>query len=173
MRCRRIPQAHRGPPQALQLRYIHGAFPDSVGHLRLHMKAAQAVPRPLRLAPGSDLRERIEELMREAGIAAAFVVCGIGSLSRTAIRFAGATQPEVHEGDVEIVSFAGSVSPDGAHLHAVLADASGRVFGGHVARGCTVRTTAEILIVELPGWTFSRRHDSATGYPELVIERGA
>lgn len=137
------------------------------------MKTAYAVPHPLRLAPGSDLRERIEQLTLEAGITGAFVVCGIGSLSRTAIRFAGATQPEVHEGDVEIVSLAGSVSPDGAHLHAVLADTSGRVFGGHVARGCTVRTTAEILIIELPGWTFSRRHDSATGYPELAIERRA
>ena len=137
------------------------------------MKTAHAVPHPLRLAPGSDLRERIEQLTREAGITGAFVVCGIGSLSRTAIRFAGATQLEVHEGDVEIVSLAGSVSPDGAHLHAALADTSGRVFGGHVARGCTVRTTAEILIIELPGWTFSRRHDSATGYPELVIERRA
>jgi uncharacterized protein len=135
------------------------------------MNAAQAVPRPLRLSPGDDLRGRIEAVVREQGIAAAFVVCGIGSLSRAAIRFAGAAHAELHEGDVEIVSLAGTVSPDGAHLHAALADASGRVFGGHVAMGCRVRTTAEILIAELPGWTFSRRHDNATGYPELVIER--
>jgi predicted DNA-binding protein with PD1-like motif len=134
------------------------------------MNAGHAIPRPLRLLPGDDLRARIEQLAREQGIAAAFVVCGIGSLSRTAIRLAGAAQAEVHEGDVEIVSLAGSVSPDGAHLHAALADASGRVFGGHVAHGCTVRTTAEVLILELPGWTFSRRHDGTTGYPELVIE---
>jgi hypothetical protein len=56
-------------------------------------------------------------------------------------------------------------------LHAALADASGRVFGGHVAFGCRVRTTAEILLVELPGWSFSRRHDDTTGDRELVIER--
>jgi uncharacterized protein len=137
------------------------------------MKTAHAVARPLRLAPGSDLRERIEQLTLAAGSSGAFVVCGIGSLSRAAIRFAGATQAEVRHGDIEIVSLAGSVSPDGAHLHAVLTDAAGRVFGGHVAHGCTVRTTAEILMLELPGWTLSRRHDQATGYPELVIERCA
>ena len=119
------------------------------------------------------MRARIEALAREQGIAAAFVVCGIGSLSCAAIRFAGAARPEFHEGNLEIVSLAGTVSPDGAHLHASLADASGRVFGGHVAIGCRVRTTAEILLAELPGWTFSRLHDAATGYRELVIERPA
>jgi uncharacterized protein len=149
---------------------IHGAFPDSVGRSGRRMNTAFAVPRPLRLAPGDDLRGRIEALAREWGVAAAFVVCGIGSLSRTAIRLAGAARPEVHEGDVEIVSLAGSISPDGAHLHGAFADASGRVFGGHVALGCTVRTTAEILIAELPGWIFSRQRDGITGYPELVID---
>ncbi len=98
-------------------------------------------------------------------------MCGIGSLSRAAIRFAGVPKAEIHEGDIEIVSLAGTVSPDGAHLHAALSDASGRVFGGHVALGCRVRTTAEILLVELPGWTFSRQRDDLTCYPELVIER--
>jgi predicted DNA-binding protein with PD1-like motif len=33
-----------------------------------------------------------------------------------------------------------------------------------------VHTTAEILMAELPGRTFSRRHDDTTGYPQLVIE---
>ena len=135
------------------------------------MNAAFAVPHPLRLVPGDDLRARIEAIVHERNIAAAFVVCGIGSLSRAAIRFAGAPQAEIHEGDIEIVSLAGTVSPHGAHLHAALSDASGRVFGGHVALGCHVRTTAEILLVELPGWTFSRQRDDLTRYPELVIER--
>ena len=135
------------------------------------MSAAHAVPRPLRLTPGDDLRARIEAFASEQRMAAAFVVCGIGSLSRTSLRCAGAAEPEIRDGDVEIVSIAGTVSPDGAHLHAALADAAGHVFGGHVAFGCRVRTTAEILLVELPGWAFARRHDHATGYRELVIGR--
>ena len=62
-----------------------------------------------------------------------------------------------------------TVSPDGAHLHMSVSDAQGRVLGGHVARGCTVRTTAELLLVLLPGHRFSRELDSATGFAELQI----
>ena len=128
-------------------------------------------PLPVRLQPGDDLRDRLEALVREQSVAAAFVLSGIGSLARVAIRHAGASRPELHDGDFEIITLAGSLSADGAHLHMSIADASGRVTGGHVAAGCRVRTTAEILLAVLPGWTFARRRDSATGYPELVIER--
>ena len=50
------------------------------------------------------------------------------------------------------------------------ADASGQVFGGHVARGCRVRTTAELLLVLLPEHRFSRELDPSTGFMELVIQ---
>jgi predicted DNA-binding protein with PD1-like motif len=51
-----------------------------------------------------------------------------------------------------------------------VSDAQGRVFGGHVAPGCIVRTTAEILLAVLPGHAFSRELDAAgSGYHELVI----
>ena len=44
----------------------------------------------------------------------------------------------------------------------------------HVAVGCIVRTTAEVLILPLPAQRFRRVVDPATGYAELVIEpRGA
>ncbi|MEO8740063.1 MAG: PPC domain-containing DNA-binding protein [Casimicrobiaceae bacterium] len=128
-------------------------------------------PLPVRLHPGDDLRQRIETLVQERNIAAAFVLSGIGSLSRVALRHAGAPHPEVREGDFEIIALAGSLSAEGAHLHMAIADCDGRVTGGHVAAGCRVRTTAEILLAILPGWTFARRRDAATGYPELAIER--
>jgi predicted DNA-binding protein with PD1-like motif len=50
-----------------------------------------------------------------------------------------------------------------------LSTASGEVFGGHVAPGCTVRTTAEVLLALLPDWDFSRAPDAVTGYQELVV----
>jgi hypothetical protein len=34
-----------------------------------------------------------------------------------------------------------------------------------------VRTTAEVLVVVLPGWSFARESDPATGFPELVIRK--
>jgi len=48
-----------------------------------------------------------------------------------------------------------------------VSDAEGRVLGGHAAPGCVVRTTAEILIAELPDWRFARTLDARTGYAEL------
>jgi predicted DNA-binding protein with PD1-like motif len=91
---------------------------------------------PLRLQPGDDLRPALEAWTRRERIAAAFVVSGIGSLRDPALRFAGAPQPTVLAGEWEITSLGGSLSPDGAHLHAVVSGADGRVFGGHVAAGC-------------------------------------
>ena len=41
--------------------------------------------------------------------------------------------------------------------------------GGHVAYGCTVRTTAELLLFLLPEWSFIREMDPATGFAELVV----
>ncbi|WP_175918173.1 PPC domain-containing DNA-binding protein [Burkholderia pyrrocinia] len=126
---------------------------------------------PLRLSPGDDLRASIEEALRSHGSRAAFVIQGIGSLSVAQLRFAGADLPTELRGDLEILTLAGSVSPDGAHLHMSVSDAGGRVSGGHVASGCVVRTTAEILLMLLPAHRFSREPDAGTGFNELVIRR--
>jgi predicted DNA-binding protein with PD1-like motif len=129
-------------------------------------------PWPLRLHPGDDLRLALQALPATAGDAALFVVAGIGSLSHAALRFAGEAQSRRWEVPLEIISLSGSVARNGAHLHAALADAEGRVFGGHVGPGCIVRTTAELLLVRLEGWAFERRFDPATGYAELQLNRG-
>ena len=73
------------------------------------------------------------------------------------------------QGDLEILSLAGTLSPDGAHLHIAIADASGAVLGGHLCNGSRVRTTAELVLGLLPDWQFSREHDTSTGYAELQI----
>ena len=104
---------------------------------------------------------------------AAFVLSGIGSLSTAGLRFAGADQPERLSGDMEILSLSGTVAFDGgkssSHLHMVLSTSTGQVQGGHVAAGCTVRTTAEVLLALLPEWEFAREPDALTGYDELVV----
>ena len=71
--------------------------------------------------------------------------------------------------ELEILTLAGSLSPDGAHLHMSLADSAGRVIGGHVAQGCVVRTTAEVLVAMLPEWSFTREVDPVTGFAELAV----
>ena len=43
------------------------------------------------------------------------------------------------------------------------------MIGGHLLDGCIVNTTAEIVLLELPGVRFSGAFDVSTGYRELVI----
>ena len=50
-----------------------------------------------------------------------------------------------------------------------VADQQGRTFGGHLAEGCTVRTTAEVVVAADDRLLFAREHDPATGYDELVV----
>ena len=125
---------------------------------------------PLRLHPGDDLRLRLEQAVGAAGWPGAFVVSGIGSLTVAVLRYAGAEQTTRIHADLELLSLAGSISADGAHLHAVVADAQGRVLGGHLCPGSLVRTTAEILLAPVPAeQRLSRAHDAATGHSELQI----
>ncbi len=127
----------------------------------------------LRLRPGDDLRQALEaafaRLAAAQGLQAACVLSAVGSLSRSALRLAGQDPGQVESGHQELLTLSGTLSPDGAHLHACVADAQGQVRGGHVLPGCTVRTTAEVVLALLPEWRFSREPDPATGYKELVI----
>lgn len=117
----------------------------------------------LRLNPGDDLRAAL-------GALTGFVVAGIGSLTQAELRFAGEPGPTRIDGPLEILTLSGSLTPAGAHLHASVSDASGRVRGGHVCAGCIVRTTAELLIAPLPPGSLGREFDAATGYAELAVQ---
>jgi len=126
---------------------------------------------PLRLPPACDLRREIEHAVSTLPEQSGFVLSGIGSLTQASLRFAAAESPTLLVEPLEVLSLAGSVTPEGAHLHALVSTASGRVLGGHLGYGCLVRTTAEVLVAVLPEWWLSREHDSATGYKELAIVR--
>ena len=125
---------------------------------------------PLRLPPGAELREALRAVLQANAVDGAFVVAGIGSLSVARLRLAGADTAQTLHGDLEILTLSGSIAVDGVHLHASIADASGRVWGGHVAPGCIVRTTAELLLALLPDWRLGRAPDPATGYAELTVQ---
>ncbi|MDQ2988307.1 MAG: DNA-binding protein [Pseudomonadota bacterium] len=125
---------------------------------------------PLRLRPGEDLRAALEAHLAAQSAGAAFVLQGIGSLSVAQLRLAGAEQATEVCGDIEILTLAGSLAPEGAHLHMSISDAQGTVLGGHVSAGCIVRTTAEILLAVLPDHDFSRELDAdGSGFRELVV----
>ncbi len=129
----------------------------------------------LRLQPGDDLRGALEAAFRDlhaAGApAAACVVSAVGSLSQAVLRYAAEPQGDLQVEALELLTLSGTLGMGGVHLHASVADAQGRVRGGHVMPGCVVRTTAEIVLALLPGWSFERALDAGTGFKELVARR--
>ena len=135
------------------------------------MTLSTTAPRtlPVRLRPGDDLRRALEAIVAAEGAAAAFVLSGIGSFRSAVIRFAGVDDAMKIDVDTELLTLAGSIGVGGSHLHMSVSDAQGRVLGGHAGYGCTVRTTAEVLLMLLPAWRFTREVDAATGWAELVV----
>lgn len=100
---------------------------------------------PLQLAPGSDLRRSLEEFAVARG-ASGFVLGVVGDLSVAAFQCPGQPEPAVMEGDLEIITLNGTLSPEGVHLHLSLSDGSCQVWGGHLEHGTRVRKGVQLLV---------------------------
>lgn len=124
----------------------------------------------IRLTKGDDLKQSIVKYAKEKGIEAGCVLSGVGCVSRAKIRLAKGEDFLETEEDYEIVSITGTISLDGVHIHISLSDVTGKTIGGHLSDGCIINTTCELIILELPNYTFTRAMDSTTGYKELVIK---
>ena len=125
----------------------------------------------LRLKPGQDLRQQLESFVKAQRIEAGFLITAVGSLRQASIRLADQPTATDFAGKFEIVSLVGTLGQDGVHLHISISDSAGKTIGGHLVEGCLIYTTAEIVIGEAQGLTFSREHDAETGYQELRIRR--
>jgi predicted DNA-binding protein with PD1-like motif len=125
----------------------------------------------LRLKPGQDLRQQLESFVKEQGIKAGFLITTVGSLRQASIRLADQPAATDFTGKFEIVSLVGTLGQDGVHLHISISDSTGKTIGGHLVAGCLIYTTAEIVIGEAQGLTFSRELDAETGYQELRIRK--
>ncbi|MGN1019416.1 MAG: PPC domain-containing DNA-binding protein [Aristaeellaceae bacterium] len=124
-----------------------------------------------RLHPGDDLRLSLERFARENGIGAAVIVSCVGSLRHVRLRDASGVTIREAVGDHEIVSATGTVGRERLHVHVSLSREDLSVLGGHLAEGCIIKTTAEIVLLELEDVTFGKVFDPATGYHELDIRR--
>jgi len=122
-----------------------------------------------RLSPEADLKRELLAVAKARDWRAAAVLTCVGSLSAHCLRFAGRSEGVTRVGAFEIVSLVGTLSADAAHLHIGLADEHGAMVGGHVLDGCVIRTTAELVVAELPALAFHREPDAATRYAELTI----
>lgn len=124
----------------------------------------------LKLNPGDDLRESIERFVKEKNISAGTVISGVAGLSKVHLRMAGAKSFKDLAGAHELVSITGTVSADDAHLHIAVSDEHGVTIGGHLANGCIVRTTAEVVVLEDESVVYTRVKDEQTGFDELHVE---
>lgn len=125
----------------------------------------------LRLNPQQDLKVELDTFAKEQNLEAACILTCVGSLTQATLRLAGESEATVYEGRFEIVSLVGTLSKYGSHYHISIADSTGRTYGGHLLKGCSIYTTAEIVIGVLTNLSFKREYDSATGYAELKIDR--
>ncbi|PSN10731.1 DUF296 domain-containing protein [filamentous cyanobacterium CCT1] len=124
----------------------------------------------LRLTPGQDLKLELQAFAQAQALEAGVILTGLGSLTQAVLRFAAVEEASAIAGPLELISLSGTLSRHGMHLHGTVADAQGRVYGGHIMPGCVIHTTAEIAIASLPHLRLHRQPDPVTGYLELVVD---
>ncbi|MBP1598069.1 MAG: DNA-binding protein [Acidobacteria bacterium] len=131
-----------------------------------------------RLLAGSDLLDGIVAVARKYQIRAGIVSVCFGSLSKTAIRWEERTlegprgdkrsPPRLLDGPITFLSAQGKVGVPRQgepliHMHGVVADTSGRVWGGHLFPGENPTfSTMDIVIQEIEGIEFDRILDPET-----------
>ncbi|MDB5196520.1 MAG: DNA-binding protein [Flaviaesturariibacter sp.] len=123
-----------------------------------------------RLKPGADLKQSIADFVKEKNIQAGWIASGVGSLTHYNIRFANQPGGSSGVGHFEIVSFIGTVSVNGSHLHLSISDSTGKTIGGHLLDSNIVYTTAELVIQEADDLTFTREKDGSTPWEELQVK---
>ncbi len=123
-----------------------------------------------RLLPNQDLFDEIQAFVHAKNIQAGVVLSAVGSLTHATLRLANRSTYNEYEGPFEIVSITGTVSVNGSHLHIAIADGEGKTLGGHLVKGCTIYTTAEIVLAELEEVVYQRQPCALSGYDELVIQ---
>jgi uncharacterized protein len=127
-------------------------------------------PLPLKLGPGSDLRRSLEQVALQQN-ASGFVLGVVGNLSRAAFQCPGRIGPTVLQGDLEIITLQGTVSPQGVHLHLSLSDGDCQVWGGHLEHGTLVLKGADLLVGFLVGSDPAQPAAAATAPPRAEHPR--
>jgi uncharacterized protein len=121
-----------------------------------------------RILPGNDLLNSLKDIMDDSEFKSGILLCIVGSLNETHLRMSNGDK-KVFNGNYEIISSEGTISPDGVHVHIAVSDENGHVLGGHLLEGCKIYTTAEICVLESE-INFKRIFDPNTGYKELFVE---
>jgi predicted DNA-binding protein with PD1-like motif len=124
-----------------------------------------------RLLPGQDLREGIERLVQDEHINAGVILSLVGSLRVISLRVADGKTIHTWHHQAEIVSATGTLSHQGCHIHISVAGQNAATLGGHLAYGCIINTTVELVVTVFDGVIYKRRYDAHTRYNELIEEK--
>ncbi len=122
-----------------------------------------------RLLRGADLYRSIRDYAVSHRISAGYVACCVGCVSAARVRDAGGATVRALEEPLEIVSVTGTVSAVRCHIHIAFSREDLSTIGGHLMEGCTVNTTAEVVLCELDNYSFYAAFDNETGYEELLV----
>ena len=141
-----------------------------------------------RLLAGSDLLNGIVAIAKKYGIRAGIVSVCFGSLSKTEIRWEERTlegprgdkrsAPRLLHGPITFLSAQGKVGiprqgEPVIHMHGVVADTTGHVWGGHLFPGENpTYATMDVVIQEIEGIEFAKIFDPET-QSELLRARRA
>ncbi len=141
-----------------------------------------------RLLAGSDLLNGIVEIAKKYQIRAGLITVCFGSLSKAEIRRSERTKegsrgtqrtaPQTLEGPISFLSAQGKVGiprngEPAIHMHGVIADPSGQVWGGHLFPGENpTYATMDVVIQEVEGIEFAKIFDPET-QSELLRARWA
>jgi len=128
----------------------------------------------IRIHPGFDVIEGIEEVCKNLDIKCGAITCCIGSLKKASLLIAvpmnnkigaGYSDPKVLEGPLEFLSGQGTIGQEVGgdifiHLHCVISDKNGNVQGGHFIRGENpVLITCEVVLIQVEGIHMIRAYD--------------
>lgn len=110
----------------------------------------------LTLHQGEDLLLTLKGYVQQQRIEAGTVLSCGGQLSQVAYRTPGSGEAISQPGPCTILSLIGTLSLENLQLNLMIAQADGRVIGGHLAEGCRVGTAAEIILGDMGHLRFSR-----------------
>ncbi|MCD6296292.1 MAG: DNA-binding protein [Deltaproteobacteria bacterium] len=128
----------------------------------------------IRVPPGSDIIEAIEETCRALDIRSGAISSCIGSLQKASLLIAvplknkpgaGYSDPINLDGPLELLSAQGTIGQEqngdlSIHMHGLLSDQDGNVHGGHLIKGENpVLITCEIMISQVGGVKVVRTYD--------------
>ncbi len=105
-------------------------------------------PLRLKLEKGSDIKLSLENLCKTSNING-FVLGVVGDLSVAVFQCPKRKEKTFLEGNLEIITLNGSLSPSSVHLHLSVSDTNCQVWGGHLENGSIALKGVDILIGDL------------------------